>query len=343
MEKLYPISLDDWNAHFALLMVGMLWQQTPGMDTLLHGQLQEWLRFELMRAPAVSGAQNYKELCSTARNEEKRIAELRKRQGYHKQTTTSLSPVKKPTVTKPQDKQTKPSPSYNPRPCYNCGDIGHFACDYKEKKKESSGQPAGSSNKVKLFSCETVDPQVSVQRPSDPLSLLYSSDSDSEGVRRKRVSDHGSKPRYANILIQGVPAVGVIDTGAIAFFAKIAAAARLKKKDFQPANKVPRTYSQEHFKLDGRMDLDVTFGDKTMCTPVYIKMDAHDPLLLSEGVCSQLGIVSYHPDVESQVPATVSERAIVPTVRLQSVSVPAGQCALVPIRVEGACMLEVPS
>lgn len=88
------------------------------------------------------------------------------------------------------------------------------------------------------------------------------------------------------------------------------------------------------------MDLDITFGDKTMCTPVYIKMDAHDPLLLSEGVCSQLGIVSYHPDVESQVPAAVSEEAAVPTVRvclLQSVSIPTGQCALVPVRVEGAC------
>ena len=58
-------------------------------------------------------------------------------------------------------------------------------------------------------------------------------------------------------------------------------------------------------------------------------MDAHDPLLLSEG---QLGIVSYHPDIESQIPATVSERAVVPTVQvrlLQLVSVPAGQCALV--------------
>ena len=86
------------------------------------------------------------------------------------------------------------------------------------------------------------------------------------------------------------------------------------------------------------MNLDITFGDKTMCTPVYIKMDAHNPLLLSKGVCSQLGIVSYHPDVEAQPTSTiVSEEAVVPTVRvclLQSVSVPAGQCALVPVRVD---------
>jgi hypothetical protein len=34
-----------------------------------------------------------------------------------------------------------------------------------------------------------------------------------------------------------------------------------------------------------------------MKTPIYVKMDAFDQLLLSEGVCRQLGIVSYHPDV----------------------------------------------
>ena len=31
---------------------------------------------------------------------------------------------------------------------------------------------------------------------------------------------------------------------------------------------------------------------------VYIKMDTPDPLLLSEGVCRQLGILQYHPDVQ---------------------------------------------
>ena len=93
------------------------------------------------------------------------------------------------------------------------------------------------------------------------------------------------------------------------------------------------------------MDLDVTIGDKSICTPVYIKMDAHDHLLLSEGVCSQFGIISYHPDIESQVPVTASERAVVPTVQvrlLQSVSVGTGQCALVLIQVEGAYPSEGP-
>ena len=48
-------------------------------DALLHGQLQDALKHELMQAPAVSGSQTYKELCLTARNEKKRLAELKKR------------------------------------------------------------------------------------------------------------------------------------------------------------------------------------------------------------------------------------------------------------------------
>ena len=46
------------------------------------------------------------------------------------------------------------------------------------------------------------------------------------------------------------------------------------------------------------MDLDITFNGKTMCTTVYIKTSAHEQLLLSEGVCRQLDILQYHPDVE---------------------------------------------
>jgi len=111
-------------------------------------------------------------------------------------------------------------------------------------------------------------------------------------------------------------------------FKKVAAAARLKKRDFKKADKVPRAYNQQSFTLDGRMDLDVSFDDKTMKTPVYLKMDAHDQLLLSEGVCRQLGIISYHPEVQAwrggrkQSPSAQKEgakdkEAKVPTVRVK--------------------------
>ena len=75
------------------------------------------------------------------------------------------------------------------------------------------------------------------------------------------------------------------------------------------------------------MDVDVTFDDKTMKTPVYLKMDAHDQLLLSEGVCRQLGIIS-PPEVQTwrggwkrplseQMEKAKSNEAKVPTVQVR--------------------------
>ena len=58
-------------------------------QTLLHGQLQEGLQYNLMKAPAVSGAQTYPELCMADKNEEKRQAELKKQQEYQRPTAAS--------------------------------------------------------------------------------------------------------------------------------------------------------------------------------------------------------------------------------------------------------------
>ncbi len=74
------------------------------------------------------------------------------------------------------------------------------------------------------------------------------------------------------------------------------------------------------------MDLDITFKGKTMCTPVYIKMDAHEQLLLSEGTCHQLGIIRYDPSVQTwrggrrrKQPAQKPGSARIPTVRVRLV------------------------
>ena len=48
-------------------------------DALLYAQLQEGLKYELMRAPAVS---DYQTLCVAAKSEERRLAELQKRRQY---------------------------------------------------------------------------------------------------------------------------------------------------------------------------------------------------------------------------------------------------------------------
>lgn len=68
-------------------------------------------------------------------------------------------------------------------------------------------------------------------------------------------------------------------------FKRIAAVAKLRKRDLKAADNTPRTYDHKIFLLDGRLDPDVSFQGKTMKTPIYLKMDAKEPLLLSEGEC----------------------------------------------------------
>ena len=71
-----------------------------------------------------------------------------------------------------------------------------------------------------------------------------------------QVEDHGSKLRHAHLQVEGVPAEGVINSGADItiiggdLFRQVAAVARLKKKSFSQADKIPRTYDQRPFALD---------------------------------------------------------------------------------------------
>ena len=124
----------------------------------------------------------------------------------------------------------------------------------------------------------------------DILNILLS-DSEDDTVRQIKIADQGSEAHSIRVEIQGVPARGIIDTAADItimggkLFKDVASVARLRKRDFRPAEKIPHAYNQQPFSLDGRMDLEITFGDRTMKTPVYIKIDAPDQLLLSEGVC----------------------------------------------------------
>ena len=46
------------------------------------------------------------------------------------------------------------------------------------------------------------------------------------------------------------------------------------------------------------MDLHISFGERVICTTVYVKLVVPDQLLLSEAVCCKLSIVSYHPSVQ---------------------------------------------
>ena len=161
---------------------------------------------------------------------------------------------------------------------------------------------------------------------ADPQQYLLP-DTDEEdtgvGVKEVRVQDKGSQPQSVRVVVAAVPVDGVVDTAAnitivgAEAFKRIAAVAKLKKRDLKSAYKTPRTYDQQVFHLDGRLDLDITFQEQTMKTPVYVKMDAKEQLLLSEGVCRQLGIVHYHEQV---VPGDKQRAQMyVPTVRVHLV------------------------
>ena len=96
------------------------------------------------------------------------------------------------------------------------------------------------------------------------------------------------------------------------------------------------------------MELTIAFGDKEMSTQVYIKLDATDQLLLSEGVCQLLDIVTYHPAVEkwrggskTTEPTQTAidsptEQAVAPTIKvspIKSVHVLPHQSIVVPVEV----------
>ena len=54
----------------------------------------------------------------------------------------------------------------------------------------------------------------------------------------------------------------------------------------------------------------IGFGEKTITTTVYVKLVAPDQLLLSETVCRLLGIVTYHPRVQSVGSSQLTEETV---------------------------------
>ena len=55
-------------------------------EAILIGQLQAGLSYQILKSPAISGSQSYKGLCTAAKVEEKRIAELHCWQQYYRRS-----------------------------------------------------------------------------------------------------------------------------------------------------------------------------------------------------------------------------------------------------------------
>ena len=234
-------------------------------DTLLYCQLQEGLCYELMRGPAVPGATKHQELCVAAKNEEKHLADLQRRQQYNKSSAQSRQTQSEKVMANPDPLKrlfsgNRSSGGAEAKKCFLCKKPGHLMRDCKMKKSDSAapGRPVATR-------------QVTISGPSEketeqpsPYDLLYSSDSeDGEDVRLIRVTDEGSQSQLAHVIVQRVPADGVIDTGVDItimgwdLFVKVAAAARLCKKNFRKPDKVPQTYDQKTFHLDGCVEVDL--------------------------------------------------------------------------------------
>ncbi|XP_065908993.1 uncharacterized protein [Dysidea avara] len=261
-------------------------------EMLLFGQLQEGLLYTLMEAPAVSGAQNYKELCLAAKREERRLNELKKKQHYLKNAKQSIigSTYKQPTTSrswhwKPGNRSQKDSSSpvlqQKQRRCYICDSPNHLAWQCQQPKTESSGK-------------KSTQTKSSSSRPGANV------------IRATPHSHPKCGSRSVEVNIEGIPITGVIDTGSDITilrgdqFYNIVSKAGLNVQDLEVAEQIRAcTYDQKPIRLDGQMKMSLSFSEKAIVTTVYIKLVAPDELLLSEEVCHLLGIVSYHPSVKS--------------------------------------------
>lgn len=249
-------------------------------DAFLYSQLQAGLKLTLMESPAVSRSLTYKQLCVAAKQEEKMLMELKRRR-QHQERQAKSQDMRNMTNNHPADQSYKDSGNTDTRPpreCYVCGKTDHLARQCRQHKGESipTNDKKQKKGKQTTASAKAVR-STSKPEVSDPMDFLCS-DSDTDGsINVVRITDQESKLRKVKVEIAGVPATGLVDTAADItimepkLFKKVAAVAGLKKQQFKPADKQPHTYDRHQFKLDGRLDLDVSFNDKTMHTPVYVK------------------------------------------------------------------------
>ena len=296
-------------------------QVSMGTETwrmLLYAQLQEELQYALMKVPPVAGASDYSGLCIAAKNEKRRLSKLSKKQQYLRdplpdsQNYRSLQQSfpqqnrsnREWTPTRPQSRGASMDTITSIRQCYVCGKLDHIARDYGVRKTESLAKTdkrhhdkdvSNGLNAITLVEKCTLT----------PMDILLPDSDDDDSVSVVCVTDKGSQAKRVLVDVAGVCSKGLVDTGADItimgpeLFKRVTFVAGITKKQVKPADKIPFTYDRHQFQLDGYVDLNVTFEQRTMCTPVYLKMDAHDNLLLSEGLCHQLVIAPYHPKVSA--------------------------------------------
>ena len=223
-------------------------------DMLLYGQLQEGLSYSLIESPSVSSAQNYRELSIATKKEERRLAELKKKQQYLKTEKPPESLTKRSFQRNYNSNQKsggsgnkfKPFGKQKSLRCYLCDSPHHLARDCHEHQTESQGK---SSQKG----------------------------IESKGAKMIRTRYHTSsqkQPSCVEVKIEGVPVTGIIDTGSDItiirgdLFYHVVETAGLEESSLKPADLKACTYDQKPSTLDGQMDLHISFGERVICTTV---------------------------------------------------------------------------
>ena len=164
----------EWSFQFAY---GCEHLSNETRDAFLFSQLQAGLKLILIESPAVSGPVSYKQLCITAKQEEKRQIELKRiKQQQDKQFKAQSS---RQVSGNRSSSQPISNSSADPRPpseCYICGKTNHLAKQCKQRKSESSAVETKQPKKVSaVTSMPSAAPKV---RTDDPMEFL---DSDSDG------------------------------------------------------------------------------------------------------------------------------------------------------------------
>ena len=171
-----------------------------------------------MKASSVSGAGTYQALCLAAKNKERRLAELRKRHLYkkslpgHSQTTVAPSQSHKRGQ---GERRPPPKDRGSGKSTRDATTVMRLATFQKTEKPrtESKGRSEAKPPSNTRNSSTANTRQVATTKPAeDPLDFLLS-ESDDEAVKKVELRDEGSVPKCVSVLIQGVAATGLIDSG----------------------------------------------------------------------------------------------------------------------------------
>lgn len=111
-------------------------------QTLLYSQLQEGLVYDLIKSPAVSGADSYSQLCIAVRHEEKRLSELARRQQYLKDANRKGENEGRPQKMTDDMMSGKHAES---RCCYICGSTDHLAWQCRKRSVGMTRRPGLNS------------------------------------------------------------------------------------------------------------------------------------------------------------------------------------------------------